>query len=159
MSGALFSTRWHRCLHRLSAVRSDWCPGCILHPEPRVWNPQRLSGNDCHTGWAKSDLYNCRNRLFEANPELAGNGIVTSDCKMIERRSVAALRSAVLCLQVTNALAASYEDVAMLMRAIKKLQIENQNLAKRLSALEAERAKRNQPALPTEHPVSVARQK
>jgi hypothetical protein len=78
---------------------------------------------------------------------------------MIERWSVAALVSAALCLQATMAKAASDEDVATLMQAIKKLQMENQNLARRLSALEAERAKRNQPASPTEHPVAVARQK
>jgi len=78
---------------------------------------------------------------------------------MIERWSVAALVSAALCLQATMAKAASDEDLAMLTQAIKKLQIENQNLAKRLNALEAERAKRNQPAPPTEHPVAAARQK
>jgi len=78
---------------------------------------------------------------------------------MTGRRSLAALLCAALCLPATMAAAASDEDVATLMQAIKKLQIENQNLARRLSALEVERAKRTQPAPPAEHPVAAARQK
>jgi hypothetical protein len=97
--------------------------------------------------------------VFGSNPEQADHGRAKNDHKMIKRQNLAVLVFAAFCLQATVAKAASDEDIATLTQAIKKLQIENQNLAKRLNALEAERVRRNQPASPTEHPVAVPRQK
>jgi len=77
----------------------------------------------------------------------------------VERAVMAALLSTAVFLNASLARAASDKDVDALVQAVKKLQAENRNLAKRLSTLEAEKGARRPAASSTRAPPAIAQQK
>ena len=75
------------------------------------------------------------------------------------RSGAIALLGIAAVLQMVPAEAANDADVAALLQAVKKLEAENRELSRRLSALEADKAKRRPPVTHVEPSTSVAQQK